>query len=58
MSLGKVLKAVLVFKVMMIEWVVIRGWTEESARVDGQVNGKKKVGKRLTNNICLFFSSL
>ncbi len=36
-TLGKVLKAVLVFKGMMIEWVVIRGFTEDSTRVDGQV---------------------
>ncbi len=35
--MGKVLKAVLVFKGMMIEWVVIRGYTEDSTRVDGQV---------------------
>ncbi len=43
-SLGKVLKAVLVLKGLMIEWVVIRGWTEESTRVDGQVRqmGKAK----------------
>ncbi len=51
-SLGRVLRAVVVFKGMVIEWVVIRGWTEESSRDDGQVDvwteSKYEVFRRCT----------
>merc|ERR1712059_140007 len=33
-SLDRILKAVLIFKGMMIEWVVVKGWEEELVRQD------------------------
>ena len=35
-NLDRILKAVLIFKGMMIEWVVVKGWEEDLVRSDGQ----------------------
>ena len=35
-NLDRILKAVLIFKGMMIEWVVVKGWEEELVRQDSQ----------------------
>ena len=34
--MDRILKAVVIFKGMMIEWVVVKGWEEELVRQDSQ----------------------
>ncbi len=56
-SLDRVLKAVLIFKGLMIEWVIVKGFEEESlpaSVTDGQVDvwsdSRYKVFRRITEN--------
>ena len=35
-SLDRVLRGVVIFKGMMIEWVVVKGWDEELVKSDSQ----------------------
>lgn len=53
-TLGRVLRAVLIFKGLFIEWVVVKGWTEESTRDDGGpdvwAESRHEVFRRITNN--------
>ena len=53
-TLDRILKAVLIFKGLMIEWVIVKGYSEESCRVDGQVDvwseSKYEVFQRITQN--------
>ena len=37
-NLDRILKAVLIFKGMMIEWVAVKGWEEELVRQDSQAD--------------------
>jgi len=52
--LDKILKAVLIFKGLMIEWVVVKGWKEDLVKPDGQVDiwGESRfhVFQRITEN--------
>ncbi|XP_023329088.1 mediator of RNA polymerase II transcription subunit 27 isoform X3 [Eurytemora carolleeae] len=53
-KLDRVLKAVLIFKGLMIEWVVVKGWEEELLKSDGQVDiwgeSRFQVFQRITEN--------
>lgn len=53
-SLGRVLTAVLVFKGLMIEWVVVRGINEENTRSDGQIDvwteSRYEVFRKISHN--------
>jgi len=52
--LDRILKAVLIFKGLMIEWVVVKGWEEDLVKNDGQVDiwgdSRFQVFQRITNN--------
>merc|ERR1719334_694197 len=52
--LDRILKAVLIFKGMMIEWVVVKGWEEDLVRSDGQPDiwgeSRYQVFQRITEN--------
>jgi len=53
-SLDRILKAVVIFKGMMIEWVVVKGWEEELVRQDSQPDiwgeSRFQVFQRITEN--------
>lgn len=53
-NLDRILKAVLIFKGLMIEWVVVKGYSEESTRADGHIDvwsdSNFKVFRRITEN--------
>ena len=54
-TLDRVLKAVLIFKGLMIEWVVVKGFAEESVSTDGGVvdvwsDSRYKVFRKITEN--------
>ena len=53
-TLDRVLKAVLIFKGLMIEWVVVKGFAEESVSTDGVVDvwsdSRYKVFRKITEN--------
>ena len=53
-SLGRVLHAVLIFKGLMIEWVSVRGYSEDTKKPDGQIDvwgeSKYEVFRRITQN--------
>ena len=53
-TLERILKAVLIFKGLMIEWVVVKGYCEDSFKVDGQLDvwteSSHQVFKRITEN--------
>jgi len=53
-NLDRILKAVLIFKGMMIEWVVVKGWEEELVRQDSQPDiwgeSRYQVFQRITEN--------
>jgi len=52
--LDRILKAVVIFKGLMIEWVVIKGWKEDLLKPDGQVDiwgeSRYQVFQRITEN--------
>lgn len=52
--LERILKAVLIFKGVMIEWVVVKGWEEELVKADGQPDiwgeSRYQVFQRITEN--------
>lgn len=52
--LDRTLKAVLIFKGLMIEWVVVKGWREDLIKPDGQVDiwgeSRYQVFQRITEN--------
>jgi len=53
-NLDRILKAVLIFKGLMIEWVVVKGWEEELVKSDGQIDiwgeSRFQVFQRITEN--------
>ena len=54
-TLDRVLKAVLIFKGLMIEWVVVKGFAEESVSTGGGVvdvwsDSRYKVFRKITEN--------
>jgi len=53
-NLDRILKAVLIFKGLMIEWVVVKGWEEDLVKADGQIDiwgeSRFQVFQRITEN--------
>ncbi|TRY63128.1 hypothetical protein TCAL_11663 [Tigriopus californicus] len=53
-TLDRILKAILIFKGLMIEWVVVKGFNEESTKPDGSLDvwsdSKYQVFQRITEN--------
>jgi len=53
-NLDRILKAVLIFKGLMIEWVVVKGWEENLLKSDGQIDiwgeSRYQVFQRITEN--------
>jgi len=53
-SLDRTLKAVLIFKGLIIEWVVVKGWEEDLIKSDGQIDiwgeSRYQVFQRITEN--------
>lgn len=53
-TLDRILKAILIFKGLMIEWVVVKGFNEESTKPDGSLDvwsdSKYQVFRRITEN--------
>eukprot|EP00088_Acartia_fossae_P040954 TRINITY_DN42725_c0_g1_i1.p1 TRINITY_DN42725_c0_g1~~TRINITY_DN42725_c0_g1_i1.p1 ORF type:complete len:292 (-),score=32.80 TRINITY_DN42725_c0_g1_i1:249-1124(-) len=52
--LDRILRAVLIFKGLMIEWVVVKGWEEDLVKSDGQIDiwgeSRFQVFQRITEN--------
>jgi mediator of RNA polymerase II transcription subunit 27 len=52
--LDRILKSVIIFKGLMIEWVVVKGWKEDLLKADGQVDiwgeSRYQVFQRITEN--------
>jgi len=52
--LDRILKTVIIFKGLMIEWVVVKGWKEDLLKPDGQVDiwgeSRYQVFQRITEN--------
>ena len=53
-TLERTLKAILIFKGIMIEWVLVKGFNEESTKSDGQLDvwtsSKYVVFRKITEN--------
>jgi hypothetical protein len=54
LSLGRILKAVVAFKGLMIEWVLVKGFNEEFTNENGQLDlwteSRYQVFRKLTEN--------
>ena len=53
-TLGKIMKGIVVLKRLMVEWVVVKGFNEDLSTEDGKINmwgeSRFKVFKKVTEN--------